>query len=99
MQMTSGLGNGFQEHARFAVHHGSYLDVQHLGPPGCPRSSRVYPAPVASPYSSPPGDDLIRRLRQVVQDRLVPSVRWADIPQLSTQDRRCPAACIGNSRG
>ena len=35
---------------------------------------------------------LIRRLRQVVQDRLLPSARWADIPQLSIRDRRCPAA-------
>jgi hypothetical protein len=32
----------------------------------------------------------IRRLRQVVQDRLLPSARWADIPQMSTRDRRCP---------
>jgi hypothetical protein len=44
----------FQEHARFAVHHGSYLDVRHLGPPRCPRSSRVYPAPVASPIDHRP---------------------------------------------
>ena len=35
---------------------------------------------------------LIRRLRQVVQDRLLPSVRWADIPQLFTRDKRCPAS-------
>jgi hypothetical protein len=42
---VSDAGNGFQEHARFAAHRGSYLDVQHLGPPRCPRSSRVYPAP------------------------------------------------------
>ena len=35
---------------------------------------------------------VIRRLRQVVQDRLLPSARWADIPQLSIRDRRCPAA-------
>jgi hypothetical protein len=27
-----------------------------------------------------------------VQDRPLRSVRWADIPQLSTRDRRCPAA-------
>ena len=38
------------------------------------------------------GEHLIRRHRQVVQDRLLPSVRWADIPQLSTQDWRCLAA-------
>src|SRR2546423_8107967 len=35
---------------------------------------------------------LIRRLGQAVQDRLLLSVRWADIPQLSTRDRRCPTA-------
>jgi hypothetical protein len=34
----------------------------------------------------------IRRLRQVVQDCLLQSVGWADIPQLSTRDKRCPAA-------
>ena len=40
-------------------------------------------------------DPLIRRLRQVVQvDHLLPSVRWADIPQPSTRDRRCPAAWL-----
>ena len=38
------------------------------------------------------GEHLIRRLRQVLQGRLMPSVRWANIPQLSTLDRRCPAA-------
>jgi hypothetical protein len=38
------------------------------------------------------GEHLIRRLRQVVQYRLLPSVRWADIPQPSTRDRSCPAA-------
>ena len=42
--------------------------------------------------TEPVGEHLIRRLRQVVQDRLMPSVRWADIPQPSTRDRRCPAA-------
>jgi hypothetical protein len=35
---------------------------------------------------------LIRRLRHIVQDRPLRSVRWADIPQLSTPDRCCPAA-------
>ena len=35
---------------------------------------------------------LIRRLRQVVQDRLLRSVCWTDIPQPSTRDRRCPVA-------
>jgi hypothetical protein len=35
---------------------------------------------------------LIRRLRQAVQDRPSRSMRWADIPQLSTQDQRCSAA-------
>jgi hypothetical protein len=34
----------------------------------------------------------IRRSRHIVQDRLLRSVRWADIPQLSARDRRCPAA-------
>ena len=37
-------------------------------------------------------DLLIRRSRQVVQDRMLPSVCWADIPQLPTRDKRCPAA-------
>jgi hypothetical protein len=35
---------------------------------------------------------LIRRLRQVVQDRPLRSVRWADIPQLSARNRCCPVA-------
>jgi hypothetical protein len=30
------LGDGFQDRARFAVHRGSHLDVQHLDPPRCP---------------------------------------------------------------
>jgi hypothetical protein len=49
---------------------------------------------LAMPFAPSTGcqDLLIRRLRQVVQDRLLPSVRWADIPQLSAPDRRCPAA-------
>jgi hypothetical protein len=34
-------------------------------------------------------DPVIRRNGQVVQDRPLRSVRWADIPQLSTGDRRC----------
>jgi hypothetical protein len=37
-------------------------------------------------------EHLIRRLRHIVQNRLLRSVRWADIPQLSTRDQRCPAA-------
>ena len=40
----------------------------------------------------PPPGHLIRRLRQVIQYRLLPSVRWADIPQPSSRDRSCPAA-------
>ena len=36
-------------------------------------------------------DLLIRRSRHIVQDRPSRSVRWADIPQPSTRDRRCPA--------
>ena len=35
---------------------------------------------------------LIRRSRQVVQDRPSPVVGWADIPELSTCVGRCPAA-------
>jgi hypothetical protein len=35
---------------------------------------------------------LIRRSRHIVQDRPLLSVRWAYIPELSTRDRRCPAA-------
>jgi hypothetical protein len=35
---------------------------------------------------------LIRRSGQVVQDRPSWTVRWADIPQLSALDGRCPAA-------
>jgi hypothetical protein len=34
----------------------------------------------------------IRRNRRIVQDRPLLSVRWADIPQLSTRDEGCPAA-------
>jgi hypothetical protein len=37
-------------------------------------------------------DLLIRSSRHIVQDHSSRSVPWADIPQLSTQDRRCPAA-------
>jgi hypothetical protein len=47
---AASVPKGFQEHARFVVHHGFYLDVQHLDPPRRPRSSRVYPAPVARDY-------------------------------------------------
>ena len=35
---------------------------------------------------------LIRRSRHIVQDRPLRSVCWADIPELSVRDRRCPAA-------
>ena len=41
---------------------------------------------------SPPNDDLIRRTGQAVQARPLWSVRWADVPLLSTGDRRCPSA-------
>jgi hypothetical protein len=34
----------------------------------------------------------IRRNRRIVQNRPLRFVRWADIPQLSTRDRCCPAA-------
>jgi hypothetical protein len=34
----------------------------------------------------------IRRSRHIVQARPLRSLCWADIPQLSTRDRRCPAA-------
>jgi hypothetical protein len=37
-------------------------------------------------------EHLIRRSRHIVQDRPLPSVCWADIPELSARDRRCPAA-------
>jgi len=37
-------------------------------------------------------DPLIRRNRHILQERPLPSMRWADIPQLSTRDQRCPAA-------
>ena len=49
--------NGFQEHVRFTVHHGSYLAVQQLDPLRSPRSSRLYPAPVASYYRFRPADN------------------------------------------
>jgi len=45
--------NGFQEHARFVVHHASYLDVQRLGSVRRTRSSRVYPMKAAIALSSP----------------------------------------------
>ena len=35
---------------------------------------------------------LIRRSEHIVQDRPSRSVCWADIPELSVRDRRCPAA-------
>ena len=45
------------------------------------------------PHRARGGHDLlIRRSGQVVQDRPLRSVCWADIPALSAQDRRCPAA-------
>lgn len=37
-------------------------------------------------------EHLIRRSGHIVQDRLLWSLRWADIPQLSTRVGRCPAA-------
>jgi hypothetical protein len=37
-------------------------------------------------------DHQIRRNRHIVQERPLPSMRWADIPELSTRDRRCPRA-------
>ncbi len=37
-------------------------------------------------------DLLIRRKWQVVQDRLSPVVRWADVPYLSAHVSRCPVA-------
>jgi hypothetical protein len=87
----AGTTNGFQEHARFAVRHGSYVDVQHLVAPRCPRSSRVYPMPVASRYRSPFGDDLIRRSGHIVHDRLPPPVGWSDVPS--------PSARVGHLSG
>jgi hypothetical protein len=45
------------------------------------------------PHRARGGHDLlIRRSGQVVQDRPLRSVCWADIPQLSARDRHCPAA-------
>ena len=38
------------------------------------------------------GEHLIRRSELIVQDRPSWTVRWADIPQLSASDGRCPAA-------
>jgi hypothetical protein len=38
------------------------------------------------------GEHLIRRCRQIVQDRPLPVVGWADIPELSTSVGRRPAA-------
>jgi hypothetical protein len=37
-------------------------------------------------------DLLFRRSRHIVQGRPLPSVCWADIPELSVRIRRCPAA-------
>ena len=68
-----------------------------------PSRLRVLPSPTP-PYGDnadsvtplvlrrPSSNLQIRRLRQVVQDRPLRSVRWADIPQLSVSDRRCLAA-------
>ena len=64
----------------------------------------VAPSPVAararlpetgsgmSPDGQAVASGSICRLRRFVQGRLLPSVRWGDIPQLSTRDRRRPAA-------
>jgi len=62
------------------------------------RGSRCCPGVTVMTLGLPPDrargghDPLIRRLRQVVQDRLLRSVCWADIPGLSVRDRRCPVA-------
>jgi hypothetical protein len=40
----------------------------------------------------------IRRSGHIVQDRPYRPVRWADIPEPSAQDRRCPAAWQQSSR-
>ena len=45
--------------------------------------------PVLSPLLP---EHLLRRSRHIVQNRPLPSVCWADIPQLSAQDGRCPSS-------
>jgi hypothetical protein len=49
-------------------------------------------SPLGSARSGPDPNLLIRRSGRVVQKRPLRSVRWADIPQLSAQGERCPAA-------
>jgi hypothetical protein len=41
-----------------------------------------------------PTEHLIRSSGQVVQDRLVVSALWTDVPGLSARDQRCPAAWL-----
>ena len=63
---------------------------------GLPASDREYPImTVRSGMQRARGclvEHLIRRSGHIVQDRPLPVVGWADIPELSAQDRHCPAA-------
>ena len=40
--------------------------------------------------------ETICRSGHIVQDRPLRSAYWADIPELSARDRRCPAACVSD---
>src|SRR6185437_13089532 len=64
---------------------GEFVPVRHASLLACPSM----PA-----RSGRRNDHLIRRSRQVVQDRLSPVVGWADIPELSTCVGCCPAAWL-----
>jgi hypothetical protein len=76
---------------------GCFSDQRHLLEPGsaglsvCPRVTVTVPE--RPPDRARGGHDpLIRRSGRVVQKRPLRSVRWADIPQLSTRGERRPAA-------
>ena len=63
-------------------------------PIGAGRWFRLEPAVTRRPARALDAlhDHQIRRSRHIVQERPLPSVRWADIPELSARDRRCPPA-------
>jgi hypothetical protein len=50
------------------------------------------PARLLSSGTQRAREHLIRRSRRIVQGRPLPSVCWADIPELYVRVRRCPAA-------
>jgi len=64
---------------------------------GCTRSgTQDHPVYIPRAFRRPgrllAAEHLFRSSRHIVQDRPSRSVPWAEIPQLSTRDQRCPAA-------